>query len=106
MRKRTAGRGILIAYLATVAIDQTILMIALIDHHEARYDDHIFGTPDWPVLERDTHLYLAMIGSAFFCLGAAMMLGFGRRWLSLRIRTIVGWVGYLGWLITDLASPV
>ena len=102
MRKRTAARGILIAYLATVAFDQTILLLALIDHHVARYDDYLFLTPDLPVLDRETHLYIALIGSALFCLGAAMMLGLGRRWLGLRTRTVLGWVGYLGWFVTDL----
>lgn len=93
----------MIAYLATVAFDQAILLIALIDDHQVLYDDYLFGTPDWPILDRETHLHLVIIGSALFCLGAAMMLGLGRRWLSLRLRTILGWIGYLGWFVTDLA---
>ncbi|MEI5686476.1 hypothetical protein [Sphingomonas kyungheensis] len=84
-----------------MAFDQTILLIALIGDHQGLSDGYRFRTPDWPVLDRATHPYLILIGSALFCLGVAMILG--RRRLGLRLRTIVGWIGYLGRFVTDLA---
>ena len=88
-----------------MAFDQTILLIAPIGDHQGLSDGYRFRTPDWPVLDRATHPYLMLIGSALFCLGAAMILGRGRgrRLLGLRLPTIVGWIGYLGRFVPDLA---